>query len=56
MPRVKKEEKVESKPIKIYRGNDFIREFSEEVHGKGYQKLAEQFVAVRPDHQLKYDK
>ena len=35
-------------PVMVYNQyNNFVREYSEEVHGKDYEKLAEQFLAKK---------
>lgn len=59
MPRVKKVIQDEGKRVnscKIYDGFEFIREYSEEIHGEDFEKLAQQFVEGHPNCIIRYDK
>lgn len=44
--------KVKGKSVSVFNGPDFIREYSEGVHGKGFADLAKQF-ATKKGYSLK---
>ena len=44
MPRKKKETSITIKKAEVFDGNRLVREYSEEVHGEGFQVLAKQFA------------
>lgn len=52
------EEKVKSLKIaSVYKGTSLVREYSLEVHGKGYKALAEEFVEKnnKPELKIRYE-